>query len=175
MTGAQRFRNVHVAATGRSTGRWRDPCTSLRVRRSFVRSDAGQSLVELAVSLPLLLFTLVGGADLARVFTVDLGVAGAARAAASTVANEVSPTTARADALVRQDIGGMPGVDATQLNVTLTQHNGDGTTVCSGPASVGTPCFDTVRVTYTFRPIIAWPGVPSAIAIDRSRTFRRYR
>lgn len=142
--------------------------------RALIRSEAGQSLVELAISLPLLLFALVAGVDLARVFTIDLGVAGAARAAASTVANEDAPGTARATDLVRQDIGGMPGIDPSGLTVTFVEHNGDGATAC-GAVSVSTPCFDTVRVRYVFRPILNWPGVPGAIPIDRSRTFRRFR
>ena len=49
----------------------------------FVRGDRGQSIVELALALPILVFLLIGGADLARAFAIQIAVQNGARAAAA--------------------------------------------------------------------------------------------
>jgi len=55
------------------------------------------------------------------------------------------------------------GVDATQAMITVTHTTGSG-----GESLVN------VRVTYTFRTLTPWPGVPNSVALDRTATFRNY-
>lgn len=52
-------------------------------RRRLRRHERGQSIVELALVLPVLLVLALGAADLARLFSVEVGIANAAREGAS--------------------------------------------------------------------------------------------
>jgi len=60
------------------------------VRRSFA-GQAGQSLVEVALALPVLLLVLLGLADLGRAFYYTTAVASAARQGAAYAATIASP------------------------------------------------------------------------------------
>ncbi len=62
--------------------------------RDIFGGDAGQSLVEVALALPLLLLILVGLADLGRAFYYTTAVASAARQGAAYVAATASPIPA---------------------------------------------------------------------------------
>jgi Flp pilus assembly protein TadG len=65
---------------------------SLRI----AREDRGQSLIEVALVLPLLLFIVLGLVDIGRVFSFKLAVANAAR--------EAAIHAARVPAATRQDV-----------------------------------------------------------------------
>ena len=68
-----------------------------------------------------------------------------------------------------------PGIDPSRmLPITLAVDDGNGG-ACVSPPTVAQPCFATVRVRYAFAPLVPWPGMPATIALDSSRTFRRYR
>ena len=62
----------------------------------FVRGDRGQSIVELALALPILVFLLIGGSDLARAFAVQIAVQNGARAGAEASAITFTPTAPEA-------------------------------------------------------------------------------
>lgn len=138
-----------------------------------MRRDGGQALVELGLALPILLLTVLGGADLARVYAMHAGVETAARTAAETAALDASPTEAEAAAAARAELEGVPGLDPAAAGVTLVVHGGDGASACAGAPTLASPCFATVRVTYEFRTLVAWPGVPRTVPLESSRTFRR--
>ena len=67
-------------------------------RARALREDVGQSIVELSLMLPLLVFGLIGGADLARAFAIQLAVQNGARAGAESYAIDSTPTTDEAKA-----------------------------------------------------------------------------
>src|SRR5690242_17612912 len=72
--------------------------------RGFHRHEGGQSLVELALTLPLLVFALLGGADLARSYALQIAVENGARAGAESYAIDSTPTNAEAQAAAIAEI-----------------------------------------------------------------------
>ena len=147
----------------------------------LLRGDVGQSLVELALALPMLVFLLLGGLDFARSLSAQVGVLNAARVGAEAGASRatgVSQPVATNDAAViayaRAELSRVPGVDAANATITVTATRADNTTACLNPPTTATPCYITVRVRYPFRTAIAWPLLPNAIDLDRSAQFRSY-
>jgi len=146
-----------------------------------LRGEAGQSLVELALALPILVFLLMGGIDFARSLTAQAGVQSAARVGAEAgasraagVAQPVGANDAAVIAYARAELSRVPGVDAATATITVTARRADDSTACLNPPTTATPCYVTVRVQYPFRTAIAWPLLPNAIALDESVQFRSY-
>ncbi|HAF11463.1 MAG TPA: hypothetical protein DCK98_15470 [Chloroflexi bacterium] len=156
----------------------------LRTAGRWVASEVGQSMVELALALPLLVFGLLGGTDMARAYAVQLAVQNGARAAAEGTALDADPTSVEAEAHARQEMERTPGLTLTLTNptITLVFAQANGTTPCvgaldtskAGLSTIATPCYARVRVRYAFSTLIPWPGVPQTFNFDRSTRFRRY-
>ena len=148
----------------------------------FLREQLGQSLVELALTLPMLTFGLIGGADLARSLAIEVAVQNGARAGAEATALDQTPTSAEAVAHAQQEMNRTPGMNAANATITVTFTQADGTSVCtgapniqtSGASSIATPCYANVRVQYTFNTLVAWPIVPNTLSFDRSTRVRRF-
>lgn len=132
--------------------------------------------------LPLLAFTALGGADLARIFAFQLAVQNGARAGAEGLALDATPTSTEAITHARQEMDRTPGMNASNATITVTFTKADFTTACTGAAStavagtssVATPCYANVRVQYTASTLTAWPGLPRTFALDRTTHVRRY-
>src|SRR3982751_1770243 len=97
--------------------------------RAF-RADAGQSMVELALLLPVLVFGLIGGADLARAYALQLGVQHGARAGAEGSAIAFAKSTPAAAQRAKDEMGRTPGltcdfVHACTVLVTIADDEGD--------------------------------------------------
>ena len=142
--------------------------------RGFFREDGGQSLVELALTLPLLTFALLGGADMARAFALQIAVENGSRAGAESYAIDQTPTSSESQAAVVAEINRTPTANASAANVTVTKAQADGSSACVSPPTLGTPCFVTVRVVYAWSTIIAWPIVPNGGTFDRTTTMRTF-
>jgi Flp pilus assembly protein TadG len=150
--------------------------------RRFLRAQRGQSLVEIALALPILVYLLLGGVDIARAYAAQLAVQNGARAGAEGTALDVTPTSAESLAHAQQEMARTPGINALNATVTTTFTLVDGTTPCTGAANTsiaGTstfaaPCYANVRVQYTFNTITPWPGLPHTFYFDRSTSYRRY-
>ena len=127
-----------------------------------LRETAGQSLVETALSLSMLVFLVLGGTDMARAYSVQVGVLNAARAAAEARVTGAAATDAIAATYAIDELDRIPGVDASSATATCT------------PSTVSSVNLTTCRVQYTFRTIVPWPLVPNTLALDRSAVFRRY-
>lgn len=137
--------------------------------------EGGQSIVELALLLPIMVFTLLGGADLARAYALQLAVQNGARAGAEAAAINQSPTVQLAIDRARDEMSRTPGMDVANVNnprVTASFAKADGTLACENPPSAAEPCFVTVRVRFTFRTITPWPLVPNTANFDRQTIFR---
>ncbi len=138
--------------------------------------------MELALALPIMAFSLIGGADLARGYAVLLAVQNGARAGAESTALDVTPTSAEAAARVQDELGRTPGLTPANATVTVSYTLADGATVCTGAAStavagtssIATPCYANVRVQYPFSTLIPWPLLPRDYAFDRTTRVRRY-
>ena len=135
------------------------------------QEERGQSIVELALTLPMLVFILIGGADLGRAYAMQLAVQNGARAGAEAAAIDFSPTTAEAEARARDEMARTPGMNANAPTVTVSFARTDGTP-CLATPTVADPCFVTVRVQFTFNAVIPWPLIPNAANFDRLTTMR---
>jgi Flp pilus assembly protein TadG len=143
----------------------------------FMRGEAGQSLVEIALTLPMLIALLVGAAEFASIAYVAIEVSNAAKAAVAYGAQ--SPTT------VADTTGIQNAAILDANNITLTSSNVTVSTagVCSsGAACTGanstctnTDCQTnagdhietilTVGTSYTYKPVIHIPGLPASYTL----------
>lgn len=141
-----------------------------------LRDDFGQSMVELALLLPVLVFGLIGGADLARAYALQLAVVNGARAGAEAFAIDQSKNAAQAATRALDEMSRTPGMDTAFATVIVTPNKkADGVTDCDPPPpTVANPCFVTVQVQYTFRTIVPWPLVPNVANFNRSTTMRTF-
>jgi hypothetical protein len=128
---------------------------------SFLRRDHGQSLAELALALPLLVFGLIGAGDLARAYAIQSAVENAARAGAEAYAIKAVPAGGIATR-AQQEMTGTPGLQAGAATISTTFPTISGVN------------YVTVRVRYTFRTTVPWPLVPNTVMFDRSTTLRVY-
>ncbi len=150
------------------------PRPDLAVVDGFFRRDGGQSLVELALTLPLLVFAILGGADLARAFALQIAVENGSRAGAESYAIDSTPTNSEAQSAAINEINRTPTANASGSDVTVTKKQADGVTACVSPPTVATPCYVSVRVVYPWSTIIAWPLVPSSGTFDRTTSIRTF-
>lgn len=141
--------------------------------KRFVTDTAAQAMVELALTLPLLVFAILGGADLARAFALQIAVENGARAGAESYAIDSTPTNSEAQAAVVNEINRTPTANVTASNVTVTKAQANGT-ACVSPPTIATPCFVAVRVQYGWTTIVAWPIVPNSGTFDRTTTMRTF-
>jgi Flp pilus assembly protein TadG len=138
-----------------------------------LREEAGQSLVEFALALPILVFGLIGGADLARAFAIQLAVQNGARAGAEAAAITQAPTGDLAAAKAYDEISRTPYLRQANATINVDFLKADGTTPCAlTTPTVAEPCWVTVRVRYTFQTIVPWPFIPNTANFDRSTTMR---
>ena len=140
----------------------------------WVREDEAQSIAETALMLPIMVFLLVGGADVARAYAIQLAVQNGARAGAEATAVDATPTSLEAQDHGRQEIARTPGLDPLAANITMTMAKASGLACDPPPPTVVNPCYVTVRVTYTFRTIAPWPLLPNVFSFDRSTIMRRF-
>jgi Flp pilus assembly protein TadG len=140
----------------------------------FFRRDGGQSLVELALTLPLLVFAILGGADMARAFSLQIAVENGSRAGAESYAIDSTPTNGEAQTAAINEINRTPTANASASDVTVTKKQADGVTACVSPPTVATPCYVSVRVQYPWTTIIAWPIVPNGGLFDRTTSIRTF-
>ena len=140
----------------------------------FFRRESGQAMVELALTLPLLVFAILGGADMARAFALQIAVENGSRAGAEAYAIDQTPTNAEAQAAVVAEINRTPTANASASDVTVTKAQTDGVTACVSPPTIATPCYVSVRVVYPWTTIIAWPIVPNGGTLDRTTIIRTF-
>ena len=129
-------------------------------------------MVETALMLPILVFLVLAGGDLARGYAIQIAIQNGARAGAEAAAIDFTPTAAETVARARDEMSRTPGMDSAAPSVAATFKQSDGVTDCVSPPTLANPCFATVRVTWTWHTITAWPLVPNTFNFDRSTTMR---
>jgi Flp pilus assembly protein TadG len=137
----------------------------------FIASDRGQSMVEVALLLPLLVFVLLGGADLARAFALQLAVQNGARAGAEAAAIDFAPSAAGARARALNEMSRTPALNPAAATIDVTFTRADGT-ICTIVPTPADPCWATVRVQYDFRTVTPWPLIPNTAHFDRTTQMR---
>jgi Flp pilus assembly protein TadG len=159
---------------------------NVRTWRGILRSQSGQSLVELAFLTPVLLLLLIGTVELGRYTSLSILMGNAARAGAEYGAQNTTTagdsggikTAAMADL---KDISGFK----TQPTVTSTFVCGcdNGGTIIPSPETNGackTSCNANshlvtsvqVTVTGTFTSMFNYPGIPTSLIITSTATER---
>jgi len=168
-------------------------------RRNRTRTERGQSIVEFALVLPLMLFIALAVVDLARIYTTMLSVESAAREAADfgTFGSEkwtpgaVDATVANMEksaCVASSDLPDYQGPDDNCANPVFTYcMSPDGGATCV-PYSEGLtcdnptrepPCRVSVTLAYTFNLIVPLSieafgvryGFPNSITFERTNTF----
>lgn len=122
---------------------------------SLRRQRRGAATVELSLVLPLLAFLFVIGLDYSRVFYASVIVANCARNGALYASDENV-----ADRSLYEDLQQAVQADASDLTEPLTVSSVEGTDA-AGYARV------EVTVTYPFRTVLSYPGIPSTVNITR--------
>ncbi len=138
----------------------------------FAREDRGQSMVEVALLLPMLVFLILAGGDMARGYAMQIAIQNGARAGAEAAAIDFTPTAAETEARARDEMSRTPGMDSTVPTVGVRFALADGITACVSPPTLAFPCFATVSVRMTWRTITAWPLIPNTFNFDRATTMR---
>jgi TadE-like protein len=105
------------------------------------RGSRGQSVVELALLMPFLLWILAGAVDFGRVYYYDIVVINAARSGARAAA-DIRKSDAQVKSAVKVDAGTVPIADG-DIAITVSP---------SGDRELGSTV--TVKVTYRFTPIM---------------------
>lgn len=133
-----------------------ETCASRRRQKS-----RGQSLVEFAVLLPLLVLILALAADFGRAFTAYIAISSAAREGA---AYGMQSTIQANDAA---------GIEAAVL-ADAPNIWGTAPTVSVAPPSKDAQNYDKVSVTvnYTFSTILPIPPIPNTVALTRTVSMR---
>ncbi len=137
-----------------STGRRRARCRLPRWAGS-----GGQSLVELALTAPVLIILMLGAVDFGRVYFAQVSVTNAAQNGAA----YASQSAAKA--------ADLPGIKSAATADTSELLNTSATnptvTVVTGNDTQGRLYAD-VKVHYTFTTIFPWPGMPNSFSVDRT-------
>lgn len=143
----------------------------LRRACAGIKSEAGQSLVELALSVPILLLLLLGAVELATVLYDSIAVENAAMAGVQYGA-QTSATEADTTGIQNAAAAAAPSLSLTTTpSTSCICSNGASSTCkstdCSG-ASIETIL--TVQTQTTITPSIYFPGLRNIPALPKSFT-----
>lgn len=129
-------------------------------------------MVETALMLPIMIFLILAGGDMARGYAIQIAVQNGARAGAEAAAINYTPTAADSEARARDEMSRTPGMSSAAPTVTVVFAQDDGVTTCVNPPTVANPCFATVTVQMTWHTITAWPLIPNTFNFNRSTKMR---
>jgi len=144
----------------------------------FWNNRRGNSMIESALLLHLMLLMCCGTMDFARVVYAGISVADAARAGVQfgALSPGNSGNTAGMTQAVLNDAAdlGASNVTATSRDFCscdngVTETPCSGTTTCSGSTPEG---YVAVTANYTFTPLVPWPGVPQSVVLARTAKMR---
>ncbi len=142
-------------------------------RLKIISSEAGNSLVETGLFVPLLLLLLMGVADFGRAYYLAIEVAGAAHAGAVYGAQNITDTTGMQNAAKLNS----PDVSGLVATGTWGCECSDGTASSASCAitptcSVNVVYYAKVITTVTYHPIMPWQGINSSMILTGSTTMR---
>jgi len=149
-----------------------------QLRFSRLVSESGQTLVEFALVLPLLVLFVIGAVEMGRLVYMSIGVTNAAHAGAqygcqnTAVAGDVAGMRTAAAA----DVPDLLGADKGNLTTTASSYCqcSDGSSANSScttpPACTGTHLvqFVSVSTTASYTPWFPYPGIPSSVTLHGS-------
>jgi len=145
---------------------------------AVVSKDAGQSLIELALTLPLLVLLLIGVAELGRLAYYSVEVSNAARAGVAYGAqNHVTASNLAGMRTAAQNDAG---------NITLATTTATNSCACSSAYTTTSACTTTfscsgtnriieyvqVNTTATVSPLFKYPGVSKTYTLNGQAVMR---
>lgn len=146
----------------------------MRIERlNIASSEAGNSLVEVALFLPLLFLLLMGVVDFGRVYYLANEVAGAAHAGAVYGSQDIIDTTGMQNAakLDAPDVSGLTATPSWGCECS-DGSNASASCIRIPTCSVNVVYYATVTASATYKPIMPWKGIGSSFTITRSATMR---
>ena len=132
---------------------------------AWKKSSKGQSMVEMALLLPVLALVFVVAADFARVFYESIEVAHAARAGVQYGAQNLVKAvdyTGMEDAALN-DGSNISGLSATASYFCTCNQQA---VACSPPGCAEPQVFVKVTTSATFKTILNYPGIGSTIPLN---------
>jgi hypothetical protein len=151
------------------------PRFNKRVFQCRLTGDAGQGLIELALTLPMLMFILLGGAEFARFAWASIETSNAARAGAQYGAqtNVTASDNAGMQTAALNDGVNLTGLTATPshwcaCSTAPTAAIGclNALNSCTSPAIVLE--YVQVSTSSTIHPLFHWPGLPTTFTANGS-------
>jgi Flp pilus assembly protein TadG len=158
-----------------------------RTWRGILRSQSGQSLVELAFLTPILLLLLIGTIEMGRYTSLSILIGNAARAGAEYGAQNTtragdSAGIQRAAMADLQDISGLSAPLSVSPILFVCGCDNGGSIIpspethsaCSTSCNVSSHLVTSVQVTVTgtFSSMFNYPGIPSPLTITSTATER---
>ena len=151
--------------------------TAQSVETGRRRARRGSAMVEAALATPILMLMACGAMDLARVFLAGIVLESAARAGAQYASFSPGKAGAHdaASAAGQKDVetNGISSVVVTSRTfcgcTTSTTEVSCTTATCSGETPGG---YVETTATYTFTPLVPYPGLPSSIPMAGRARFR---
>ena len=150
---------------------------SARHRLEILRGESGSALVELAVAIPMMAFTLIGAAELGRVAYYSIEVSSAAYSGASFGAQNHSTAVDSTDiiAAATKDAANVP-VLSTTTSISCICSNGTAITCSNAAANCVSPAhiseFVQVNTAATVNPMFNYPGISAAWPLQGTATIR---
>jgi Flp pilus assembly protein TadG len=156
-------------------------------RREILRSQSGQTLMEVALLTPLLLLLVIGGIELGRYAYISILVGNAARAGAAygaeNLANSVSTAGIQTAADNDFQNNGQPVSELTVTSSVSCGCDNNGTTSAAGCSTTTNPTAGTcaaghwvvmvsVTASGTFNALFNFPGIPKTITVSRTSAIR---
>lgn len=147
---------------------------------SHSRGDIGQALIELALTFPIFILLLVGGAEMARLAYAVIEVSNAARAGAAYGAQSATTAadTAAIESAATQDGSNVIGLAATATqfcscsNAPSTQVScATAPTTCS-PAPLHSLQYVQVNTTATISALFNYPGLSKSYTLHGQAIMR---
>lgn len=147
--------------------------------RGILRSQSGQSLVELALLSPILLLLVIGTVDMGRYAYISIQVGNAARAGAAYGAQgpvKAGPNnSAGISNAALNDGENIPGLAVSSTYFCQCDNGGATTSIaCSSSCSTGAHEVTSVQVTAsgTFSSLLPYPGIPAHLTVSSTATMR---
>ena len=138
-----------------------------------LRSTAGQALVELALTLPILVLLMVGIADIGFYAYVAIQVSNAAHAGVQYGAQNhaTASDTPGMQAAAIEDAANLTGMTATPSHF-CSCSDGTSSNCTAGSCTTRMIEFVQVKTTATMHPLIPYPGFPSTLTLTGEAIMR---
>lgn len=132
-----------------------------------MKADAGQALVEVALSATILLTLLVGAVEFSRLAYTSIEVSNAAKAAVQYGAQN-STTAADSTGMKTAATNEAANITLGTTSISTSYACSDGSTPSGSPPSCSTAAVETiltVQTQATFSPVFNLPGLPTSYTI----------